>query len=442
MTDVSISKFGVENVRCFGEYQSLIVRPMTLLVGENSTGKTTLLACFDSLLGYFARKAAFPGYLGSPYDMGTFRQIVRAGKDAFKLFLTVQKGGQEVDWMLKVVQLPQGIAPSIESIEVKFSDGKVVLRTAAEQHENRYFVSKAEGRNYEITFPLGKLDRLDFAILTRPSASDLAGDIEDRESLVNYLLEKSKDGGAWWWVGDTLGSFGHAPFRSEPQRVYSHSSSARDPHGLATLQLTARIQRADKKEWESLKKFLLKFGRASGMFDDIQVNSLDDASQAFAISIKVRGHLASIADVGYGVSQILPLLIERRLVPLPPHEQQNTPQKVYFQLQQPEVHLHPRAQAELCSLLSEIAQGHTPVQQAFLIETHSDFFIDRLRIDIMAKKIEHASASLVYLEPKNDNDYVIIHNISFDEQANMSGVPHNYRAFFTKETDRVFGAKS
>lgn len=192
MTDVSISKFGVENVRCFGEYQPLIVRPMTLIVGENSTGKTTLLACFDSLLGYFARKATFPGYLGSPYDMGAFRQVVRAGKDSFKLFLTVQRGEQEVDWMLKIVQLPQGIAPSIESIEVKFSDGKVVLRTAAEQHENRYFVSKAEGRNYEITFATGKLDHLDFSILTRPSASDLAGDIEDRESLVNYLLEKSK----------------------------------------------------------------------------------------------------------------------------------------------------------------------------------------------------------------------------------------------------------
>ena len=40
---MSITQFTMEEVRCFGERQTLEIRPLTFLVGENSTGKTTAL---------------------------------------------------------------------------------------------------------------------------------------------------------------------------------------------------------------------------------------------------------------------------------------------------------------------------------------------------------------------------------------------------------------
>ena len=39
----------IENFRCFGEKQTARLAPLTLLVGENSTGKTSFLALFRSL---------------------------------------------------------------------------------------------------------------------------------------------------------------------------------------------------------------------------------------------------------------------------------------------------------------------------------------------------------------------------------------------------------
>ena len=70
----------------------------------------------------------------------------------------------------------------------------------------------------------------------------------------------------------------------------------------------------------------------------------------FQLKIKVRGPNSNIIDVGYGVSQILPILVHI-LSPHPLSQWQNT----YFLLQQPEVHLHPTAQAQLSSLLASSA---------------------------------------------------------------------------------------
>ena len=103
-------------------------------------------------------------------------------------------------------------------------------------------------------------------------------------------------------------------------------------------------------------------------------------------------------------------------------------------MQQPEVHLHPRGQAELSSLLVQLTKEKG---RNFIVETHSDYMIDRARIEIQKKNIPPEQVSLIYLEPKQDG--VEVHNITFDEQANMQNVPDGYRNFFLKESDRLLG---
>ena len=49
---MNITQFTMEEVRCFAERQEFNIRPLTFLVGENSTGKTTALACFEVLANY------------------------------------------------------------------------------------------------------------------------------------------------------------------------------------------------------------------------------------------------------------------------------------------------------------------------------------------------------------------------------------------------------
>jgi predicted ATPase len=75
--------------------------------------------------------------------------------------------------------------------------------------------------------------------------------------------------------------------------------------------------------------------------------------------------------------------------------------------------------------------------RSFIVETHSDYMIDRARIEIRKGTINPEDVSLIYLEPKRR--FVNVHNISFDKMGNMVGAPTHYREFFLKETDRLLG---
>lgn len=75
--------------------------------------------------------------------------------------------------------------------------------------------------------------------------------------------------------------------------------------------------------------------------------------------------------------------------------------------------------------------------KTFVIETHSDYMIDRIRIEIRQGKINADDASLIYLEPIGST--VRAHNIKFDEQANLIGTPRKYRDFFQRETNELLG---
>ena len=76
-------------------------------------------------------------------------------------------------------------------------------------------------------------------------------------------------------------------------------------------------------------------------------------------------------------------------------------------------------QAEFSSLLATIANQD---RQSFIVETHSDYMIDRARVEIRNGNIRPEDVSLIYLEPKRD--VVKVHNISFDKMGNMKGVHH------------------
>ena len=90
-----------------------------------------------------------------------------------------------------------------------------------------------------------------------------------------------------------------------------------------------------------------------------------------------------------------------------------------FLFQQPEVHLHPKAQAAFATSIASLVTARG--LQA-IIETHSDFILDRLRIEARAgEKIGPEHVAILYFE--RDGTSVKIHEIGLDDQANLTNVP-------------------
>jgi predicted ATPase len=190
--------------------------------------------------------------------------------------------------------------------------------------------------------------------------------------------------------------------------------------------LLAKTYFADRKQWERIKASLDAFGRASGLFEELSLRTLGKTdSDPFQIMIKIAGPPSNLIDVGYGVSQVLPVIVD-----LVRGQRQQT-----YLLQQPEVHLHPRAQAALGSFLCEFARSS---RSRVLVETHSDYIIDRVRADVRDKKnISHRDVVILFFERSGYD--IKIHPIELDAQGNLHRQPAGYRTFFMEEERRLLG---
>ena len=453
---MSITQFTMEDVRCFGERQTLEIRPLTFLVGENSTGKTTTLACFHVLANYLRGRGvdfnAKPSNSPHPYSMGTFKDIIRNSRKkerVFKLGFASKYLNEDIEWTVEFTERKGGAEPSISSASIKFRDGTVVFKVgedpemmsldAFDEKRNWYRIVCDEDvfERFSLSNLLDILDDIPIHILEGDS-SFLKGDFAGKSALVKYLGKHSnaaKSRYDLWDIWDFLSIFSTSPIRSRPERTYDPMREFNDPEGSDIPMFLMRLEAARDNEWKGLETQLVEFGKSSGLFQNIKIKKLGRSlSDPFQLQFKVRGPTSNITDVGYGVSQILPVLVQI-LNPSISQKGRGIPKQLNFSLlQQPEVHLHPRAQAEFSSLLARLANERN---QSFIVETHSDYMIDRARIEIRKGTISSEDVSLIYFEPKGN--IVNAHNIGFDKMGNMEGVPPHFREFFLKESDRLMG---
>ena len=472
MNEVTLADF-----RCFCETQTAQLAPLTLLVGENSTGKTSFLALVR-VLWDVAFQDRFPDFKEPPYDLGSFDEIAhfRGGRGgrapAFEAGFSIDQASKtsgrrrsRVDGLSRFqVTFRQGGSapfPSVRLIEKGnvsaesriSSEGVVSLTVTTSKGKwtvnvrdlgvRGWGTSPAgwEGGQRELP-PLGYLIRAFRRVAHMDNRSRLAlvfdgvkpPDQQDIDEVRHLAMPDP-----WQFPRP----FANAPMRSRPRRTYDPAHSIPDPEGEYLPMFLADVARRDQAAWISLRQSLERFGQMAGLFDEIAIRVLGGkAGGPFQVQVRKFGKRATgssnkpakgpprnIIDVGYGVSQVLPVVTEL----LRPTESR------MFLLQQPEVHLHPSAQAALGSLFCEIAADG----RQLLVETHSDHLIDRVRMDIRdgKSKLKPDDVSILYFERRNLA--VTINSLGWDTNGNLVAkrgrIPDGYRQFFRIETRRSLG---
>ncbi len=155
------------------------------------------------------------------------------------------------------------------------------------------------------------------------------------------------------------------PLRDEPERYYSFSGDTTDYVGQSGESLPS-ILFEDQELIEQTNSDLERLGtKYKVKFDKLQY---EDASRSNVFSLRLvhtdTAIDASLRDVGFGISQVLPIVVQSRLS-----------EKKTLLIEQPEIHLHPAHQAELGDLFIRSAKerGNT-----LLLETHSEHLILRI----------------------------------------------------------------
>ena len=451
-----MDKITLKNYRCFREEQTARLASLTLLVGENSTGKTSFMAMIRALWDAKANFRA-PDFKEDPYDLGSFDEIAhhrgaRGGQaDTFKAgFYAIpthegDPNAEDGPYRFEVTFGKRGTIPV--PWQRYLARGKNWIKEYCQPDKPYVFKTGTSRGSWEkqvpwdeATMPAWFEESLPFLpsmfLLTLNSRDNQAADknftpldgspafTSEDHNLLHRLVFSGIE-------IPRQRPFASAPVRSKPRRTYDPARPTPDPEGDYIPMYLANMYFQDKKTWADLKKRLEGFGKSAGLFDEISIKRLGKRdSEPFQVQVRkfggvLKGPQRNLIDVGYGVSQVLPVITELLRSKAPP----------LFLLQQPEVHLHPSAQAALGSLFCQVAK---PDRQ-LVVETHSDHLLDRVRMEVRDARdgttgLKPDDVSILFFERGNLD--VRIHSLRIDEDGNILNAPKGYRRFFMEETQR------
>ena len=421
----------IDNFRGF-EKTYLELREINFFVGENSTGKTSLLKLIGILASpNFWRYNQFGEDLKS---LGQFSDIITSpiedSKDFFQIAILGDENPESNDFsVIKLIFIEKDSSPSLKDIrllnrnaEIHINiDGNIVKYRFQKKKYKLPNSSSSKFNFFKEWVTTNKLNTLPFIRKTL----DIKG-ISPILDQLTYLLISSGELGLEekLKVPNFLENVAWtAPVRSQPEKTYDRTTLYFEASGKHSPYVLQKYLLDDKVS----RNILIKFGEDSGLYDNIIINELNDSSyksNSFELQFKLDHRVLNITNVGYGISQVLPLVVEVVF----------RPAASWFAIQQPEIHLHPRAQAAFGDFIFKSNQID---KHKFIIETHSDFIIDRCRIKISKNKspdssIQQSQAQVIFFSRSlkgNQLDCIRIQTDgSYEEDQ-----PADFRNFFIRE---------
>lgn len=220
-----------------------------------------------------------------------------------------------------------------------------------------------------------------------------------------------------------------SPTRALPERFYRFRRKY-NAHGLHFAALWMDFISPD--DTPNLNEIEI-FGRESSLFDRIKVRRVADKidDSPLMVSVEKSGKEFLLNQVGVGVSQVVPVLIETLY--------SRITGDTSVLMQQPELHLHPIAQAALGSYLFKAStKGLRPV-----IETHSSFLMDRFRADLRDSMsgssnedgLHREEINIIFCRNSSSGNTAV--DISIDSDGSLDGAPDDYHSFFVDELVRT-----
>ncbi len=436
----------VDNFRGFSNTR-IPITDVNFLVGENSTGKTSILQLIKLFSGSRFLMNPNQEFGDEHINFGHFSDMVSVHSDDRSSFhiglawrVPAKKDGVEsaIGWLCTYVE-EQGM-PRLanyrfyrdsSTMSLRISGNNIDFKVESHEHhqtaesiiDNLFPQSLSENRKDNAGY-----DRLDsagfpgrmpiFWALSMIAAARERPNQEKPKKRLDFGLMVSEIP----FVRDITWV---APIRTRPKRTYDELMLDFSPEGAHTPYLIRKTLRS-RRDAVKFRAFIHKVGKASGLFQDIQIKNFGKGITApFEVDVVLDNKALNLSTVGYGVSQSLPVLVE--ILDRPPG--------TWFAIQQPEVHLHPRAQAALGDVFFEMA---TDEHKCFLVETHSDYTIDRFRMKYKEGRGAKPDSQILFFERREN------HNVATPIQIGVSGElpadqPDSYREFFVREEMRLLG---
>ncbi|ATF84674.1 DUF3696 domain-containing protein [Burkholderia gladioli] len=440
----------IKNFKAWKDTGPVRLAPLTVIFGANSAGKSSLghllLALQQTARSTDRKRALHLGDTSSLIDLGTFADCLH-GHDLgqsleFEIGWELPKrlevlnplqasARYQGDGMQLAVELKAGKSeqPEVQKLSYSLNSGSdAVLDVRLERDEKRKFelhshhydFKMADGRKWPLEEP-EKFYRLSDISIARFKN---AGFLTDFALATEAML-------------DSLSYLG--PLRSHPQRIYQWSGDTPSSVGqmgentiaaiMAAQSEKRMLNRGPKRHMQEFAAFIAAWLKNLGVIHDFSVKPVAKGRKEYEVLVKTHSKApeVKITDVGFGVSQVLPALVQAFYCP---------PNSTVW-MEQPEIHLHPQVQAELADVFISATQARENSRERhvqLIVESHSEHFLNRLQRRVAEGTVKPEDVAVYFcrrtesateLEPLRLNLFGEIENwpenFFGDEMADIAG---------------------
>ena len=200
------------------------------------------------------------------------------------------------------------------------------------------------------------------------------------------------------------------PLREWPRRIYISTGETPREVG-STGELGPEVWwSASEIRGLGLEGRLAEWCSRMGLAFDIGLSTIQGGLFQVIIDDAYSKVPVNLPDVGFGTSQILPILIQGLIAP----------PGATLLLEQPEIHLHPKVQADLADFLIEVSQRGVGV----IVETHSEHLITRLQRRIAEESLEKEELAIYYVTPSSEGSTLA--RVEVDSYGQISSAPSGF----------------
>ena len=396
-----LTELRIENFRSFGKQVTAPLAPLTLVFGPNSGGKTSLLGALGVLAqsqgSLWARDPDLSqglAWKGRFVDLGSFTSAVHHHNITATMRLGLSGEYSDdatppisarIDWAIRYMsRANRAVVDAIQlesggrTLDFQWRSGAKGIRDSSVPSANRggndyYVVSDSENPT---------------AVYRSPSEV-FPSPISESKTLYHWMNECLRAFPKPYRDPTYLG-----PLRQRPDRFTVFERGSTDTPGVdPSLTLLAE----DEDLLDQVNEWLFRLGLHYTVHFDVMPFGRQGSVGEFLIMTLTdtrSGTQVSATDVGFGISQVLPIVIS-----LVANKQSQ------ILIEQPEVHLHPRLQASLGDLIVQsLQQGN----QLFL-ETHSEHLMLRLMALVREGAIPPGNISTLYVLPGERGEASVRH---------------------------------
>jgi hypothetical protein len=404
------------NFRCFKDHQLLELRPVTLVLGKNNAGKSAFTRAAMVFRTGFNEGSPTPQRAPlnldqlRPDSVSSFTDLVYRHSPHGSIRVELTFDDPVVRSVSAQIQNIDGERLQVVA-EVKVALNNGILRLDWTQEKNIYRQrwSGADGQDHVLLGPVefdGLVPRSfpEFVVRSYPTAAPV------------HLAQA---------CAVAFGRIGYlSPFRDRPKR--EHYLPVGEPGNLGDQgQHLSSILANDQVRREGRVRRRIN-ELLQEILPDWQLDEVPDG-RLFSTVLRSRTdpHLSvNVADAGSGVTQILPILAQQAL-----DELTDSPSPGLQIVEEPELHLHPAAHAQLADLYLRAARS---TGKRFLIETHSEALLLRLRRRVAENRVTPDDVGIYFIH--HDGRSARAEQITVDEAGRLSSWP---AGVFTEDFDEV-----